>query len=105
MSASRRSELYHLNGSYWVARETLGKNFPLPNSDRRLMRAKQSFNRLEKRCREGQKTAAKADVQVNRFRSDYGKKQDEGLFNKVDFGKKGLYLSYTLTDSKFLSGE
>ncbi len=38
-------------------KETFGQNFPLLNSDRQLLRMKRSFNRLEKCCHEGLKTA------------------------------------------------
>ncbi len=48
-----------------IDRETIDKNFPLPNSDRQLLRMKRSFNRLEKCCHEGLKTADTVEKLLN----------------------------------------
>lgn len=58
------------------ANQTLKKNYPQPNFDSRLLCMKQSFKRLEKRCREGLKTARKRHSRPKESRHGSGSKTD-----------------------------
>ncbi len=74
------------------AKPTLNRNFPLQKFDSRLLRMTQSFYRLEKRCREGLKTATSRHWWTAELRFGIDLSERPRSLHKMDRHKPAIQL-------------